>query len=184
MKSTTVIGITVAIVGVICCVVAACGLSIAFSLLSSQADSFNLGGSSQIGQAAPDFELKAMDGEAVSLQDFRGQPVMLNFWALWCSPCIEEMPIIQERYKQHNPNIVVLAIEEGSSIASVGNYVHESQFSFLVLQGTEAVGQQFNIRAYPTSVFIDADGVIRSIVIGGLTGPDLDAELAKIGVGD
>ena len=184
MKPSSVIVIISVIVSILCCVMATCGLCIAFGFLSIQADDFDLGGTPQTGQVAPDFELKTIDGENISLLDFRGRPVMINFWALWCGPCIEEMPLIQERYKLHNPDLVVLAIEEGSSMASVGNYVHESQFSFLVLQGTETVNRQFNIRAYPTSIFIDAEGVVQSIVIGSLTASGLDAELAKIGVGD
>ena len=184
MKSSTVVIVVVVVVSVICCLITACGLGLAFGLISSQVGSFDFGGSLQTGQIAPDFELKTIDGEKVALSDFRGQPVMLNFWALWCDPCIEEMPLIQARYRQHNPDLVVLAIEEGSSIVSVGNYVHEEQLSFLVLAGTDTVGRQYNIHAYPTSYFIDADGVIQSMVIGSLSAAELDAELAKIGVGD
>ena len=184
MKSGSIVIIIIVVVSVICCIIAASGLCIAFGLLGSRAGNFDLGGSPQTGQTAPDFELKTIDGEDIALRDFRGQPVMLNFWALWCGPCIEEMPLIQERYRQHNPDLVVLAIEEGSAAVSVGNYVHEAQLSFPVLSGTDAVGRQFNIHAYPTSIFIDAEGVIQSIVIGGLSGSGLDAELATIGVGD
>ena len=184
MKSGTVVVVVILVVGIVCCLMAVCGLCLAFGFIVSQAGNFDVGGPPQTGQIAPDFELKTINGEDISLLDFRGQPVMVNFWALWCGPCIEEMPLIQERYKQHNSNFVVLAIEEGSSVASVGNYVHELQFSFLVLQGTEALKRQFNIRAYPTSIFIDAEGVVQSIVIGSLSGTGLDAELAKIGVGN
>ncbi len=184
MKPTSIVVSVIVIVSVLCCLMAACGLCIALGLLGSQTGSFDFGGSLQTGQIAPDFELKTIDGENISLYKFRGQPVMLNFWALWCGPCIEEMPLIQERFEQHNPDLVILAIENESSPASLGNYVHESQFSFLVLTGTEDITRQFNIRAYPTSIFIDVDGVIQSIVIGSLSGSGLDAELAKIGLGD
>lgn len=184
MKSSSIIVIVVVIVSAICCLMAACGLCITFGLLGSQTGDFDFGGPPQTGQIAPEFELKTIEGEDVSLNDFSGQPVMLNFWALWCDPCIQEMPLIQERYRQHNSDLVVIAIEEGSTAVSVGNFVHEAQLSFLVLIGTDDVSRQFNIRAYPTSIFIDADGLIQSIVIGSLTGPGLDAELAKIGIGD
>jgi len=183
VKSSTVV-ILVVVAGVFCCVMAACGLCVAFGFLGNYINDLDLGGSPQTGQAAPDFRLQSIDGDDVSLRNFRGQPVMVNFWAIWCDPCIEEMPLIQERYQQHAPDLVVLAVEEGDSLASVRNYVSESQFSFLVLSGTDAVSRQYNINAYPTSVFIDADGVIQSVIIGSLSGPGLDAELVKIGIGD
>jgi len=184
VKSGVVVVIVMVIIGAICCTVMACGLLIAFGWVERQTGDFDLGGPPQTGELAPDFELKTIDGKVISLHQFRGQPVMLNFWALWCGPCIDEMPLIQERYQQHNPKLVVLAIEEGSKVASVGNYVHEAQLSFPVLSGTEVVRRQFNIHAYPTSFFIDANGVIKSIVIGSISGSGLDTELAKIGVGD
>lgn len=184
VKSGAVVVIVMVIIGAICCTVAACGLLIAFGWVERQSGDFDFGTLPQTGELARDFELKTIDGEVVSLHQFRGQPVMLNFWALWCGPCIDEMPLIQERYRQHNPDLVVLSIEEGTSAVSVGNYVHEAQLSFPVLTGADDVGRQFNIRAYPTSIFIDADGVIQSIVIGSLSSSGLDAELAKIGVGD
>jgi peroxiredoxin len=158
---------------------------VALGWIASQADGdFDLGGGPQVGAMAPDFELRSMAGESVSLSDFRGQPVMLNFWALWCHPCIEEIPIIQARYQQHYPDLVVLAVEEGGANISVQNYASENQLSFLILAGTKTVLGQYNVYAFPTSYFIDADGVIQSIELGSLTGPALDESLSLIGVGE
>jgi hypothetical protein len=66
----------------------------------------------------------------------------------------------------------------------VREYVKDEQLTFVVLVGTAIVKKQYNVCAYPTSLFIDADGVVRSIIVGSMTGPSLDTELAKIGVGD
>lgn len=70
------------------------------------------------------------------------------------------------------------------TIEGVRDFIAESNFGFMVLAGSESVARQYNIRAYPTSFFIDEHGVIQSMVVGGLSGPGLDAELEKIGVGE
>jgi len=183
MKSNAVV-IIVITVGVICCVLIGCVFCVALGLIVSQADgNYDFGGSPQVGEMASDFELRTIDGERVSLSDFRGQPVMLNFWAVWCGPCIEEMPLIQARYQQHYPNLVILAIEEGGGGASVQDFVSKNQLSFLILAGTDAVFRQYNVYAYPTSFFVDADGAIQSVHLGSLSASELDEKLSMIGVG-
>lgn len=183
MKSSTVVVIILGI-AVACFMVAACVLCLAFGLIASQASGFDLGIPVETGGVAPDFQLETLDGELVSLQDFRGKPVLLNFWAIWCGPCLEEMPLIQDRFSQHHPDLIVLAVEQGDSLGELREYVEDEQFTFMVLAGTDAVAKSYNIYAYPTSFFIDADGVVRSIVVGSMTGSSLDAELTKISVGD
>jgi peroxiredoxin len=183
MKSSTVIVIVVGIV-VVCCAVAACVLCISLGIIGSQVGGFDHGIPVKTGQLAPDFQLETLDGELISLQDYRGKPILLNFWATWCGPCQEEMPLIQNRFPQHTPNLVVLAVEEGSSRRELQDYVEDEQLTFIVLLGRETIKEQYRIYAYPTSIFIDADGVVRSIIVGSMTGSSLDIELAKIGVGD
>ena len=184
MKSNSVIILIVIVISIICCFFAACGLGVAVYWISSQSGDFDFGPSLQTGQTAPDFQLDTIDGEKVVLSDYRGKPVMVNFWALWCNPCIQEMGVIQERYQQHYPDLVVLAIEENGKGVSLRDYLAESNIGFLVLAGSESVARKYSIRAYPTSFFIDEHGVIQSIVVGSLSGSSLDVELEKIGVGD
>jgi cytochrome c biogenesis protein CcmG, thiol:disulfide interchange protein DsbE len=185
MKSSTVV-IIIVLLGVVCCVLVGCVFCVAtLGWYGSQANGgFNIAGVPQVGEVASDFELRTIDGERVSLSDFRGQPVMLNFWALWCGPCIEEMPLIQARYQQHYPDLVVLAIEEGGGGVSVENFVNQNQITFLILAGTDAVFRQYNVYAYPTSFFIDADGTIQSVQLGSLSASELDEKLSMIGVGE
>jgi len=185
MKSSTVIAVLIIIlIAFICCVIAACGLGVAVYFLSEQTGDLDIWRAPQTGQVAPEFQLETIDGKNISLHEFRGKPVMINFWALWCSPCIKEMPLIQERFQEHHPDLVILAIEEDGKSVSVQDYISESNFGFLVLAGNDSVARQYKIRAYPTSFFIDEHGVIQSMVVGSLSGPALDAELAKIGIGD
>jgi peroxiredoxin len=183
MKSSTVVVIVLGVVAVCFCVVVCVGC-LGFVLISGQLDALDLGLPMETGGPAPDFQLETLDGKMVSLQDFRGQPVLINFWAIWCDPCQEEMTIIQDRFRQHYPDLVVLAIEEGDSPGEVREYVADEQLTFTVLFGTNSVARSYNIFAYPTSYFIDANGVVQSVVVGGLTRESLDVELQKIGVGD
>ena len=182
MKSSTVV-LTVILAGVICLILVACVACMAFSLLSSEAGGFDLDASAEIGQLAPNFQLESIDGQPVVLSDFRGQPVLLNFWAIWCGPCLEEMPVLQQRFQQHYPDLVVLAVEEGDSLSELQAYVQAENITFFVLQGTDTLARTYHIQAYPTSFFIDPQGVIQEIRVGSMSGAILDEELAKIGVG-
>jgi thiol-disulfide isomerase/thioredoxin len=131
---------------------------------------------------APDFNMMTVGGRAVQLSQFLGKPVMLNFWATWCHPCLVELPLIQNRFEQYYPDLVVLAIEDGSTHEEIYQVAHEVGTSFLILRGTDEVLRQYNIRAFPTTFFIDADGIIRSRYVGELSPDQLDKELKKLGL--
>ena len=172
------------LIGAVCFIMIASCIGILFLLMGNQAVDYQFGASPHTGKIAPDFELKTIDGENIRLQDLRGKAVMVNFWAVRCKPCIQEMPVIQERYQKHYPDLVVLGVEEiGGSIA-VRNFIEEAGLSFIILAGNDAIIRRYNIHSYPTSFFIDEGGVIQSVVVGRLSGPALDAELAKIGIQD
>jgi peroxiredoxin len=181
LKSNAVV-LVVVILCVICFVLAACGLCLIYGFVSSQGGGYDLGSPPQTGVLAPGFQLESIDGDQVSLMDFRGKPVLVIFWAIWCGPCLQEMPVIQDRFQEHYPNLVVLAVEEGQSVDELRDFVDHADLTFWVLSGSDAIARRYVIRAFPTSVFIDANGVIRSIVVGSMSGADLDEELAKIGV--
>ncbi len=129
--------------------------------------------SPQIGKLAPDFTLQSLDGQTVSLNDLRGQPVFINFWASWCGPCREEMPLIQavyERQAGQSQSAVILGINIGESPSTVEGFMQENGLSFPVLLDIEqTVAQDYNIRAIPTTFFIDSEGIIREIKIGAFT---------------
>lgn len=184
MKSSNMKIVLVLVVVAICLVLSVCVFCVAFFTVTNQVSGFNLESSVKVGQAAPNFQLETIDGERVSLQDYRGHPVLINFWAIWCGPCKEEMPVIQDRFSRHYPGLVVLAIEEGDSLNILRDYVDAANLTFLVLMGDDAIARSYNIFSYPTSYFVDAEGVVRSVVVGSMSSVDLDAELTKIGVGD
>ena len=122
----------------------------------------------EIGKSAPSFQLTDIAGNSVSLSDFQGRPVLLNFWATWCGPCLFEMPYIQEVYDEWaERGLVILAINIGESPSRVENFMHYFNFSFPVLMDMKKnVTAKYNVIGYPTTYFIDGDGIIRDIKIG------------------
>ena len=122
----------------------------------------------QIGKSAPSFRLTDIDGESISLSDFRGKPVLINFWATWCSPCRFEMPYIQEVYDEWSgQGLVVLAVDIGESPSQVEKFIQAYNLSFPVLLDVAGkVAEQYNVRYIPMTYFIDGSGIIRDIKIG------------------
>lgn len=115
----------------------------------------------QVGLRAPDFEIQTLDGQTVRLSDFRGKPVLLNFWATWCPPCRDEMPLFQQYYTAHNGEVVIFAIDVNEDAATVRNFTDSLGITFPVgLDTTGKVGNLYGIMAYPTTVMINADGII------------------------
>ncbi len=125
-------------------------------------------GAPRVGQPAPDFTLNGIDQKTVQLSQFRGKPVMLNFWATWCAPCSAEMPNIEKAYQQHSSDVVILAVNQNESADQVRGYAELYHLHFpLLLDEHSAVGETYRVQALPTTIFIDRTGTIREIHIGG-----------------
>jgi thiol-disulfide isomerase/thioredoxin len=137
------------------------------------------------GKQAPDFELATLDGTNSRLFDMMGHPILINYWATWCPPCREELPLIQKRLDKYGPDLVVLAVNAGEDSETVKNYINENGFTFPVLLDPEwKVEALFGVMAYPTSVFIDREGIIQARYVGGLSDSILDEYLKLIGVNE
>ncbi len=124
----------------------------------------------EVGQPAPDFSLKNLEGETISLDQFRGKVVFLNFWATWCVPCREEMPLLQQFARENDGSAVVLGINLDEPAGQVASFTTDAGITFPILldTGSEVV-TRYAIRGYPTTVVVDSDGIIQAIHIGSLT---------------
>jgi peroxiredoxin len=119
---------------------------------------------------APDFSYRDSEGNDISLSDLRGQVVLLNFWATWCPPCVYEMPFLEDAHQQTQGNAVILAINVGERAATVSAFVEEHGLTLpIILDQNGAIAQQYRANQFPTSVIIDADGIIREYKIGPFT---------------
>ena len=139
----------------------------------------------QVDKLAPDFKLQSLDGQTVSLGDFRGKPVLLNFWATWCPPCRAEMPFLQEIYEDKEwseKGLVILTIDIGENPSVVKEFMENYDLSFTVLLDTDQdVALEYNIRAIPTTFFIDKDGIIQDIKVGAFSSKtEIEKRLIKI----
>ena len=128
---------------------------------------------------APTFTLQTLGGQRVSLAEYRGRPVLINFWATYCAPCRREMPLLERTAAQH-PGLVVLLIDERDSHDSASAFVNELQITSTVLfDGDGKVGDAYGISGLPTTFFIRPDGGIEGRYIGetnaGILGPHVSA---------
>jgi cytochrome c biogenesis protein CcmG/thiol:disulfide interchange protein DsbE len=134
-----------------------------------------------IGRPAPGFQLAALDGQPVSLGDFRGRPVIVNFWATWCEPCKQEMPALQAEAARQ-PDLVVLGIDNVESAVKVRPFVEQLGLRFPILLDQDgSVVERYQVTGLPTTFFIDRSGVLRAIYRGPLTPDSLREQLAGIG---
>lgn len=129
------------------------------------------------------FELPTTLGEMVRLEQYRGVAVVLNFWATWCTSCRAEMPLLQQVYAKHTPDLVVLGVNASESERLVNQFVDKYGITFPVLMDAEGVVQSlYLVRALPTTFFIDVDGVLRAQHIGELNDELMTGYLELLGV--
>jgi peroxiredoxin len=123
-----------------------------------------------VGTAADDFRLVDLEGKSQSLSQYRGNVVLVNFWATWCKPCTTEMPAMQNTYDRlREKGFVVLAINELEDEAKVREHIKQHGHTFPVLIDRDnKVANQFGVFGLPVSVFIDEKGVVREYIKGGL----------------
>jgi len=137
-----------------------------------------------LGSPAPEFELSRAEGGSVRLADYRGQVVLLNFWATWCLPCRSEMPLIQQTYDDlSGQGFVALGVDFDEPAAAVTSFAEELGLDFpLLLDPGGEVQRLYRVIGYPTSVILDREGRISAYHIGILAKSQLDDYLKQAGL--
>lgn len=139
-------------------------------------------GNVQIGEIAPDFGLATLDGEGVKLSDYKGQPVILNFWATWCAPCRVEMPELEDAYQANKDDgLVILALNREEAPEVVQEYfVDEMGLSFTaLLDETGAVAESYGVFNMPTTYFVNPEGEVTVIHRGPMNRELIEEYLAQ-----
>lgn len=132
------------------------------------------------GELAPDFTLTNMDGEEVSLSDYRGKLVYLNFWATWCVYCDEEMPDLQALNKE-NDDLVVVAVNVREDKDLVQSYLEEGGYDFPVLLDQEGeIAGTYLVSGMPTTYFINSEGVLLDRIPGMMDKDQMEEILGKM----
>ena len=132
------------------------------------------GATEEKGSEAPDFTVYDLEGNAYKLSDFRGKPVLLNFWASWCGPCQMEMPDFQKYYESHGDkvNFVIVNLTDGQqeTVESASAFIAEKGYTFPVYYDTDIdAAVKYGVSAVPVSYFIDAEGYFVAWAQGALT---------------
>lgn len=129
-----------------------------------------------IGKPAPDFTLKDLNGNPVSLSDFKGKPVVLNFWATWCGPCRAEIPHMDALYKKYKEQgLVVIGVNNESDHAQVKQFA-KKQISYIVLLDGRPQFQEYGVRGIPCTYYVDKAGIVRYRDVGFGSGGEREIE--------
>lgn len=135
------------------------------------------------GSAPPAFKLVDLDGTVHDSEDYRGKPLIINFWGTFCPPCRKEMPALQHAYaKWKDEGVQLVGINLSEDKLSVQNFADQVGAKFpILLDRNRQTERAFGLKQYPTTFFIRRDGTIANILIGGpLTESQIGAEIGKL----
>lgn len=160
------------------------GYTIFMYVMDSNNDPFSEGENIglEVGNYAPDFELETLDGGEARLSDFKGQKVIVNFWATWCPPCRAEMPDFEDAYVEDDVEILAVNLTESeSNEGRAQDFIDELELTFPILMDRKSdISEMFNVMTYPTTYIVDSEGMIRFRAYGAINLDIIERELAMI----
>jgi peroxiredoxin len=149
---------------------------LALTILTAVATMTAAAATLQTGAPAPAFQLNSNAGKPLALADFRGQIVLLNFWASWCGPCRQEMPILEQLNRQyHGKGVTLLGVNVEPDSAAAVAWLKATPVTFPILFDTESkVSSLYEVAGMPNTVIIDRKGLVRYIHRGYSAGAEND----------
>lgn len=148
-----------------------------------QQDATRLNRPPVVGEEIPELVLENLNGEAIDIAGLFGKPLIINFWATWCPPCKEEMPLLQDFSQANQESISVIGINAMELKTVVKEYVQANEITFTILLDNDGQGQEtYRILGLPTTYFVDKDGILRAQHIGILNIELLDKYGNMIGL--
>lgn len=143
-------------------------------------------GEMKIGQPAPYFRLQAVDGRIVDLNEMKGKAVVLNFWATWCGPCRAEMPELQAAYEEHHDKgleLIGIEISKSGNADQSAIFLKQVGATFPNVRDQDSLMQRSYIKrpAYPTTIFIDAEGKVSYMQLGPMNKQFIEERLNDLG---
>ena len=137
----------------------------------------------KVDKPVPDFEFVSLSGETVHLDELKGKPILVNFWATWCAPCKLEMPAIQAYADKYADKLVVLPINADDNPAAIQKFIDELGLTMPVyVDKGGRVENLFHILGLPTTYFIDQEGNLKIQHVGVMTEAQLHSYLVELGV--
>jgi cytochrome c biogenesis protein CcmG, thiol:disulfide interchange protein DsbE len=138
-------------------------------------------GVATVGEAAPDFALKTLDGKTVRLSDYAGKPVVVNFWASYCHPCRQEFPMFRQALEQHHNDFVLLGVDYRDIASDARKFAKDKRATWPILEDPgDQVALAYGVRAVPQTFFIGRDGKISQRYYAQVPDDLFEQELAKI----
>lgn len=123
----------------------------------------------QKGNKAPDFTAELLDGTTLTLSDYKGKPVIINFWATWCGPCVKEMPAFERLKEDFGDEIGIIAVNSGDDTETVKDFAEENGYTFpIALDEDFSISMLYPTNGIPYTVILDAEGNVTHISTGAL----------------
>ena len=151
---------------------------------SEQAPQADLEVKPEVGFQAPDFALQTLGGETIRLSDLRGRPVVISYWASWCEPCKEELPVLNslsQEYASSGIQVITVDAIEQDTLDKVHAIVSQLGLNLTVLlDQKDQFHSSYQQLFFPTSYFVDSHGVIRYVKLGSATADELRAQVNQL----